>query len=298
MVNEREPAKAPPSKAPSQPSFKPPTQPEFGRTTNLHNRLEPHNIFNIPKKNQPRPEHHRSGVQPPTSQSNFRPQQPLRPRTDNGNAENTEIPYAIARPANPPVYPTYAKPPPVFPSVNTAAAPFHTQPPSVPGSSQPVIDLTRAQYQPPVPSSYNPLQQPSVPPPYSDRLSYYDPSNYINSDEAEKHIKALFEGAIEDEEDKPRTRGRRKKLEAEVEGLSDKIKDLNVKSEKPNEGEQDVPEDEEEQDVDDGTREGLKVKLLPHQVEGVAWMQGREQGGKKKNGVLPKGGILADDMGL
>ncbi|KAH7175678.1 SNF2 family N-terminal domain-containing protein [Dactylonectria macrodidyma] len=47
----------------------------------------------------------------------------------------------------------------------------------------------------------------------------------------------------------------------------------------------------------DGTVDGLKVKLLPHQVEGVQWMRGRELGPIKR-GKVPKGGILADDMGL
>ncbi len=40
------------------------------------------------------------------------------------------------------------------------------------------------------------------------------------------------------------------------------------------------------------------MKLLPHQVEGVEWMRGRELGGFKGKGKVPKGGILADDMGL
>jgi SNF2 family DNA or RNA helicase len=59
-------------------------------------------------------------------------------------------------------------------------------------------------------------------------------------------------------------------------------------------------EDEEEEDqekIDDGSLEGISVKLLPHQVEGVQWMRGRELGPVKK-GKVPKGGILADDMGL
>jgi SNF2 family DNA or RNA helicase len=47
----------------------------------------------------------------------------------------------------------------------------------------------------------------------------------------------------------------------------------------------------------DGTLDGLKVRLLPHQVEGVQWMRGRELGPVKR-GRVPKGGILADDMGL
>lgn len=48
---------------------------------------------------------------------------------------------------------------------------------------------------------------------------------------------------------------------------------------------------------DDGSLEGIKVRLLPHQVEGVEWMRGRELGPVKR-GKVPKGGILADDMGL
>jgi SNF2 family DNA or RNA helicase len=44
--------------------------------------------------------------------------------------------------------------------------------------------------------------------------------------------------------------------------------------------------------------EGLKVKLLPHQVEGVSWMIEKETGNHNKKAKLPKGGILADDMGL
>lgn len=65
------------------------------------------------------------------------------------------------------------------------------------------------------------------------------------------------------------------------------------------EGGMDDEEDGEdlETNLDDGTLEGIKVKLLPHQVEGVKWMKGRELGPVKR-GKVPKGGILADDMGL
>ncbi|OHE93465.1 SNF2 family domain-containing protein, partial [Colletotrichum orchidophilum] len=63
------------------------------------------------------------------------------------------------------------------------------------------------------------------------------------------------------------------------------------------ESEEEGADDEKEEAVNDGTVEGLKVKLLPHQVEGVEWMRGRELGPVKK-GKVPKGGILADDMGL
>ncbi|KAF4122697.1 Superfamily II DNA or RNA helicase, SNF2 family [Geosmithia morbida] len=51
------------------------------------------------------------------------------------------------------------------------------------------------------------------------------------------------------------------------------------------------------EDPKSGFIRGLEVRLLPHQVEGVEWMRGRELGPVKR-GKVPKGGILADDMGL
>jgi SNF2 family DNA or RNA helicase len=79
--------------------------------------------------------------------------------------------------------------------------------------------------------------------------------------------------------------------------LSAKLGALEVKDEtKAEPVEEEVVEDEEEDD--DGSFEGLEIKLLPHQVEGVAWMNDREVSQKKIRGVLPRGGILADDMGL
>lgn len=58
-------------------------------------------------------------------------------------------------------------------------------------------------------------------------------------------------------------------------------------------GLEDDEEEENKGDLEDGTLEGIKVKLLPHQVEGVKWMKGRELGPVKR-GKVPKGGILAD----
>lgn len=67
------------------------------------------------------------------------------------------------------------------------------------------------------------------------------------------------------------------------------------------EGGMDEDEDEDEENakgtLEDGTLEGVSVKLLPHQVDGFKWMKGRELGPVKR-GKVPKGGILADDMGL
>lgn len=134
-----------------------------------------------------------------------------------------------------------------------------------------------------------------------DRFGAPDPYQYVDPSRANEDLKALLEGAFDDDDnDKPRLRRRKAapKMEAPagVKSLADKLKTLEVrekdKQEFPAEGEEEVEEEE------DGTVDGLACKLLPHQVEGVAWMHDREMSTKKKNGVLPRGGILADDMGL
>ncbi|GAB1315931.1 hypothetical protein MFIFM68171_06141 [Madurella fahalii] len=100
---------------------------------------------------------------------------------------------------------------------------------------------------------------------YGENVFYTDPAK------ASADLKALLEGSMEDEEE-------------EDEGdkqEGDKQEDIKPKVET----------------IEDGALEGIKVKLLPHQVEGVKWMRGRELGPLKR-GSVPKGGILADDMGL
>ncbi|CAG8951176.1 hypothetical protein HYFRA_00007922 [Hymenoscyphus fraxineus] len=118
----------------------------------------------------------------------------------------------------------------------------------------------------------------------------YDPFSFVDPAKAQADLKALFEGVMEDDDDKPRTRLRKKKKAAEVDSLTAKLKGLDV------EDEEERLEVEEEED--DGTVEGIKVKLLPHQTEGLDWLIARELGRSKKKGKAPKGGILADDMGL
>lgn len=126
-----------------------------------------------------------------------------------------------------------------------------------------------------------------------------DPYTYIGAGKATENIKALLEGAFEDDEDKPRTRGRKKKAAL---GLADKLEKLDVNAEQKKEGGENEDGDggdeeaDDDDEADDGTVEGLNVKLLPHQVSGVEWMKDKEIGLKKKNGILPKGGILADDV--
>ncbi|KAK6956729.1 hypothetical protein Daesc_002009 [Daldinia eschscholtzii] len=109
----------------------------------------------------------------------------------------------------------------------------------------------------PIGSASNPISVPDGAP-----VSIYSQpgvfSTYVEPKKAAADIKALLEGSIEDEEDK---------------GVV------------------------EEDDEDKSHVEGLSVRLLPHQVEGVEWMKGRELGPVKK-GKVPKGGLLADDMGL
>ncbi|ESZ94318.1 hypothetical protein SBOR_5314 [Sclerotinia borealis F-4128] len=125
------------------------------------------------------------------------------------------------------------------------------------------------------------------------KQTYNEPYTYVDPAKAQEDLKALLEGVIEDEEDeKPRTRSRRKKKVAEVDDLMAKMNGLNVEADEKLE-----VASEDEENEDDGTVEGVNVKLLPHQVEGLEWMIGREIGTGKK-GMVPKGGILADDMGL
>ncbi|CAK7220481.1 hypothetical protein SEUCBS140593_004248 [Sporothrix eucalyptigena] len=113
---------------------------------------------------------------------------------------------------------------------------------------------------------------------------------YTDPDKATADLKALLEGGMEDDEDD----------EDEAPAASDPSKDGarptadNIISSKEAIKKKDqIPSGA----FDDGTVEGIKVKLLPHQVEGVKWMRGRELGPVKR-GRVPKGGILADDMGL
>jgi len=114
----------------------------------------------------------------------------------------------------------------------------------------------------------------------ADRFGAVDTDAYINPIKTAETIKALLEGTFDDDDSKPKTRSRKKKQEVEAMGLVDKLKDLSVETTK---------EESDEEDEDDGTVEGLNVRLLPHQVQGVRWM-------KKQEGSKPKGGILADDV--
>ncbi|TKA26824.1 hypothetical protein B0A50_04270 [Salinomyces thailandicus] len=208
--------------------------------------------------------------------------------------QRTYVPAApiqpVSRPAN--VAPVTSHPPsrPQFSSLgaNTYFQPF--QPP------RPVVDLTKDDGDEDGFDADAALRE------GSNHFGAPDPYMYVDASKANENIKGLLEGAFDDEDDKGRTRLRRRAKkaaqdvkESESKTLADKLAGLSVKEEKALKAEETEDQDDDEED---GTVEGLAVKLLPHQVEGVSWMIDKEIGQRKKNGVLPHGGILADDMGL
>jgi SNF2 family DNA or RNA helicase len=192
-------------------------------------------------------------------------QQQLLPAASNSDDDVVEIPQPSTRPAF---------------AARTTKPPMFSSQPMPPKPINNFIDLTS-----------NLIGMTTNNDLFHDRFGAADPRMYMDSGKATEDIKALLEGAFEDDEDKPRTRQGKKRLNddlvAKLEGL--KVKGVEEEAE---------PEEEDDEGEDDGTVEGLKVKLLPHQIEGVDWMREKELGMKKTRGVFPRGGILADDMGL
>lgn len=198
-----------------------------------------------------------------------------------------------------------------------------------------------------------------------------DVNGYVDTEKANENIKALLEGAFEDEDEEKPVKSKSKKngkkkqskkakaadkvkstepakaekkdasddlddLAAQLEGVTvndpkttePKPEELDTKvlgtsggasdseaaekddvadpededeeddAEAENEEDDEEDEDEDEEEDDDAIIPGLKVNLLPHQVEGVKWMCNKETGQRTTKGIYPKGGILADDMGL
>ncbi|KAL3422004.1 SNF2 family helicase [Phlyctema vagabunda] len=302
MVNERAPAKAPlrtvDSDDSSASSISNPyparihaNMPQFGQPTLPQSplpRQKESNVFIQPKH---RTEHHRDSDQPKhphiqavkdTVKRVLNPLQPRAPAdfhsastysapSNNSAQYRAPIPgavsYTTTRPVQPQTFGSMGSTSGGFQSINQGNANF--------------VDLTKDNY-----STNNSYRDPMAP---------ADPYTFVDPAKAAEDLKSLLEGAIEDEDEMPRTRSRKKKQVSDSEGLIAKLKDLSVgHAETREEGESFEVEEEEE---DDGTVEGINVKLLPHQIEGVDWMRGRELGTGKK-GKVPKGGILADDMGL
>lgn len=299
------------------------TAPSFGQPSPIRNPLKKDkfaHLFNVPKKNQARPEHHgaRSSQAPSSSHTPAAakllaqaslvgtaaapimiPSSPdvmQAPKIygvpNSGRGPPGAFPMPISRPTNGPVQPSYQPPQPMYSSNS------HWQPANRVAqfmTSQNTIDLTGREDG----DEFDPnaaLRD------GSGGFGAPDPYMYIDANQANENIKNLLEGAFDDEEDKtqirlPRRSKRpvRKEEDNTSKSLANKLEALNLKR-----GEVEKPKDDEDEDEEDdeGYVEGLDLRLLPHQVEGVAWMIDKETGQRKKNGVLPKGGILADDMGL
>ncbi|KAI9803603.1 MAG: hypothetical protein M1825_001946 [Sarcosagium campestre] len=257
------------------------TQPQSSKS-NVPSKLP----FIIPKPGQVRREHHRSEAPPHRDNEKMLAyRSPDKPLDDDDDDEVVEI----ARPKNVPFSAVRPVPKPIYMSLPAGGAPSN--------ASNNVIDLTAT----------------------NRKLDHFDPFRAIDSEaggaygfmdpeKATESIKALLEGNFEDDEDKiiRYTRSRKHKIEEKVNDAFEKLKDLTLgthrKSDsgaaKKAEDEEVVKGESDGEEQEDGTIEGLEVKLLPHQVVGVRWMISKESGPRSEKGVLPKGGILADDMGL
>ncbi|CDM35314.1 hypothetical protein DTO013E5_6742 [Penicillium roqueforti] len=328
-------------------------EPEFGKPSPIGPAQHRSNhLFNIPKPNQSRAEHHRPVPRPHPQQQPQSHQQghstatPLVKRSEPWDPFKPVAPSAynnprggfqhgavsIKRPENV-TWTTPRAPRPVYQSKPV--------PPKMAGATkniQKFIDLTRDDTDPvPRASAYA-----------APGFGAMDMNGYVDTAMANENIKALLEGAFEDEEDKaePKPKGKKKKggkkskkmsqkkqddevavdekKEQAIDDLDDlaaQLQGVTVNDPKDNNGaksgkdsstkldeedneaaeaeeEEDEDEEEDSDDEDAGVVEGLKVTLLPHQIEGVRWMCDKETGRKTSKGIFPKGGILADDMGL
>ncbi|KAH4231684.1 hypothetical protein HBI06_072350 [Parastagonospora nodorum] len=308
MVREREPAATEPrrNEAPV-PAPKPLQQlkaptPQFGETSPLRNPLkqaresqEHSHLFNKPKPGQRRPEHFQiaprptaqappqyAGHSPAASDFMEIPASQFQPRPAQG------APVFAPRPSNAPAQTSYPPPRPMYSTMGAASG---FEPVNV-GAHNPL----QAARQTIILDDEDDFDPDVAIRAEGDRFGAPDMHAYVDSGQASENIKALLEGAFDEDENIPRTRLRKKKKQQEDDAgasLANRLAALEVKDQE--ESAQPTDEDEEE---DDGIVEGLKVKLLPHQVDGVSWMIEKETGMHNKRAKLPKGGILADDMGL
>lgn len=356
--------------------------PEFGKPSPIgptqyrsQQSSQSNHLFNIPKPNQSRPEHHRAVPRPqtqlsaqqygmthiqrpqaassstapaPAKRGPFDPFQPVKPSAYNDHRPTQPSGYPpgatpIKRPENV-TWTTPRAPRPVFTSKPAAPKPSNAH-----KNLQAFIDLTQDDSFTSTQRAYNaPFGSNNEP-----GFGSMDVYGYVDIAKANENIKALLEGAFEDEEDKPvKPKGKRKgkgkgkklskgkpdsvvetqkkddngdldDLAAQLEGVTvedkgsaetestqasaaDATKEADTeKEDQADEAEVDVDDaededddEEDDDDDDDGKVEGLKVTLLPHQIDGVKWMCDKETGRRTTKGILPKGGILADDMGL
>lgn len=112
--------------------------------------------------------------------------------------------------------------------------------------------------------------------------SYYG-GTYVDHEKTTESIKELLEG----NNDSPPLKKKGKKSKKVDDELASMMEEKATLSDGMKEEDREDEEDEEEEDTD--VVEGLNVKLLPHQVRGLKFLRGREQG-------KARGGILADDV--
>lgn len=362
---------------------KPATQePEFGKPSPIGpgpQQYRPNHPFNIPKQNRPRPEHHRPADRPQqvaqpyhghysgTVQAPRAPGAPASVPSTNTQPQRSE-PFDPFKPVRPSAYNDHRSniapgaTPIKRPQMQTWTTPkapralFSSKPSAKPSVLQNFVDLTKDA------NDFN--HSTGGPRGNGSQLGAGDAYSYVDAEKANENIKALLEGAFEDEEEeKSRKKGKGKKkgkkqpkvkkadtaakleekddvddLAAQLGGVMVDDKDFSesdtaettekpakkasakkkeiisddefepesraeVEDEEKEEEEEEAEaeeegEDDDDEDDDDGIVEGLKVTLLPHQVEGVRWMCDKETGRRTTKGIFPKGGILADDMGL
>ncbi|KAF5853212.1 hypothetical protein GGP41_001771 [Bipolaris sorokiniana] len=306
MVREREPPMAHPPRDGAVPPPKPlndlkNSQPKFGETSPMRNPLKKDrneqfsHLFNKPKPGQMRPEHSQTTKLPSQYSGPPRPSQtsqssidtlnrPFKvPSSQSGSRYSTastdsdvfEIPASSFQPR-----PSQGGPVPIARPYNAPAKTTHAAPRPVYSSMGHVDD-----FQPLNKGTHNPLQEArktvilddeddfdpdAVIRKESSRFGEPDMYAYVDSGAASENIKALLEGAFDEDNEKiPRMRLRKTKKRQEdkaADSLADRLKALEVKDEETKPETEAGPGEEEE---DDGTVEGLKVKLLPHQVDGI-----------------------------
>ncbi|CAN9196354.1 unnamed protein product [Alternaria alternata] len=310
------------------------TAPQFGETSPLRNPLKKDrskefaHLFNKPKPGQMRPEHSQTTKLPSQYSAASRPSQSS---AASGSTDPLQRPFKVPSMSSSSRYSTASTSSTGSDIFEIPASQFQPRPSQggpVP-IARPYNPAAKTSLPPPRPiyssmghadnfaplnkGTHNPLQQARQTVILDDednfdpdeairregsRFGEPDPYAYVDPAATSENIKALLEGAFHEENEKiPRTRLRKKKKQQDEDvgnSLADRLQALAVKDEETKA----EAEPEEEEEEDDGTVEGLKVKLLPHQVDGVAWMIEKETGNHNKKAKLPKGGILADDMGL
>ncbi|TPR04780.1 ATPase associated with various cellular activities (AAA) family protein [Aspergillus niger] len=314
--------------------------PEFGKPSPIrpvhHQSHHPSNPFNIPKPNQQRPEHHRQQPRPQNPAHNGAPQ--YRPPTTPGpNSFSTPRREAFDpfKPVRPSAYNEnrFSRPvnsgaveirrPENF-TFNTPRAPktfFASKPSAVKMSNasknlRNFVDLTGE-------GGFTPSARSRGP-----GFGSMDVNGYVDTAKANENIKALLEGAFEDEDEKqPKSKSKKKKdkknkkkknknkekkqeksekksedkkQDADIDDLAAQLGTVTVQeSDKADESTDESETESNESPVKEKVKEVVEVKeVAPDNDASVNWMCDKETGRKKTKGVLPKGGILADDMGL